>query len=122
MNNETNQATQAIKEYGVASVPNILGLLLDRAEANLSPTEIKWLSVGIDEMVGLELGNLQTTVAGIAGLVGCDENAGNFRDKESVSNLMWSIAHQLDVIRGFSILADNARAYEHFNSEQATSE
>jgi hypothetical protein len=119
MNNENNQA---VKEYGVASVPSILGLLLDRAEANLSPTEIKWLSLGIDEMVGLELGNLQTTVAGIAGLIGCDENAGNFRDNESVSNLMWSIAHQLDVIRGFSTLANDARAYEHFKPAQTVSE
>jgi hypothetical protein len=96
----------------MASVTNVLTLLLEKAQENLTPQEVKWLSSGIDELVYLELDNLQTVVSGIAGLVGADEIAGNFRSKESVAGLMYSIAHQLDVISGLSQIKPRMALYE----------
>ncbi len=34
----------------------------------------------------------------IGWLVGADEDAGNFQDKDSVSTLLFSISHQIDTI------------------------
>jgi hypothetical protein len=116
----TNSQTQAdnldlgvdiAPDSGLANVTNALALLLERAEENLTPQELNWLSDGIADTVQGELDNLHSVVNGIAGLVSCDERAGNFRGTESVSSLMWSVAHQLDVIRGLSALSRDAQTF-----------
>lgn len=111
MNATDNQAKQeptTAPRLGVPYVSNILHLLLDKAADNLTCNELEWLSKGAAETVYCELDNLHAVVAGIAGLVATDTDAGNFRSSDETSRLMWSIAHQIDVIRGLETLAHNA--------------
>jgi|GEM_PF-4390766 hypothetical protein len=112
MNATTNQAEQeptTAPRLGIPYISKILSLLLEKAADNLTSDELDWLSTGATETVYCEIDNLHTVVAGIAGLVATDKNAGNFSHSDEVSGLMWSIAHQLDVIRGLESLAHNAK-------------
>lgn len=97
------------------SVTNVLMLLLDKAQENLTPEEINFLTDSTDVVISLEIDNLKSVVSGIAGLVREDKMAGNFRSKESVSDLMYSIAHQLDVISGLSRIKPSIEMYQTRN-------
>jgi len=106
--NQTEQEPTTAPRLGVPYIFNILHLLLDKAADNLTSEELDWLSLGAASSVYCELDNLHAVVAGIAGLVAADTDAGNFRSGDETSRLMWSIAHQIDVIRGLETLAHNA--------------
>ena len=102
--NQTDNQEQPSENLGIPTISNMLDLLSLYAVENMPIHAANWLKSGIAEMTMLETQNLQAVVSGVAGLVGADEKAGNFRGKEEVSSLLYSIAHQLDVINGFNRL------------------
>jgi hypothetical protein len=95
------------KQRSFANVSTVLNILFEKAEDSLTDEEKKWLASGINETLDNEISNLHHVAIDIAGLVAEDGNAGNFTRAESVAALMYSIAHQLDVIRGLSNLSQN---------------
>jgi hypothetical protein len=60
------------------------------------------------EQAEQEADNLHDLVIGIGCLVGVDENAGNFKHKSGVSNLLFNISHQIDTIKGMIHIGSNA--------------
>lgn len=105
---DTQTNTQATQEneprLGIAYHSRMLALLMEKARDHLTDHETKWLKNGIDDTLSLELCNLHTVTNGIGGLIANDKRAGSFRDPSDLSTLLWSITHQIDVIRGLNDL------------------
>lgn len=100
MTNPTD--TQDTPRLGVPHVSRMFELLITRASDNLTDHEANWLKTGIDNTVSLELDNLHCITQGLGLLIAEDKGAGSFQDKDELSALLFSIAHQVDTIRGLN--------------------
>ncbi|PMS32803.1 hypothetical protein C0Z20_25920 [Trinickia symbiotica] len=75
----------------------MLRFLFDRVN-ELDASELEFLSQS-NELAGHMAMNLASVVSGIGSLVAWDDQAGNFRDDgDSVSDLLFTIANQIEVI------------------------
>ena len=102
MTNSTNN--QDNPRLGVPHVSRMLELLITRAGDSLTDHETNWLKAGIEDTVSIELDNLHCITQGLGLLVAEDKGAGSFQNKEDLSSLLWSIAHQVDTIRGLNLM------------------
>ena len=96
---------------GIPRLTNMMCLLLEKAEPNLTIEQLNWLANGANEIAFIELDNLHHVVESTACLVATDKEAGNFTDNDSVSILLHSIANQLDTIRALAETAKDAETY-----------
>ncbi len=97
----------------------VLNVLFDKAKDNLSEDEKQWLASGVNETLINELDNLHRVTLGIAGLVSEDNSAGIFNYSENLGAIMYSLAHQLDVLRGLTSLTENMEGHSLLRQYQA---
>ncbi|WP_146166242.1 hypothetical protein [Trinickia symbiotica] len=82
---------------GRSTPAGLLRFLFDRVN-ELETEELEFLSQS-NELAGHMAMNLASVVSGIGSLVACDDHAGNFRDDgDSLSDLLFTIANQVEVI------------------------
>lgn len=91
----TNSSYGAIEN----TARGLISGLWDRAADKLTNEELADV-VRISEYATIQARNLSDIIADVGCLIGSDTQAGNFRDRGSVSTLLFSIAHQVDTIAG----------------------
>jgi hypothetical protein len=101
---DSTSNTQGAPHLGVPNVSRMLELLMTKASDQLTDHEANWLKFGIDDTVSIELDNLHCITQGLGLLIAEDKSAGSFQNKGDLSALLFSIAHQLDTIRGLNSL------------------
>lgn len=111
-NNSTQDSDQTntqetTADYGVPTLSNGIFRLWEVAADNLSDEQLEFFDGFADE-AERECGNIAKIVMDIGCLVGADENAENFRGQDSVSTLLFSLSHQLDVISGMLLVGHSA--------------
>lgn len=103
---------KAAPKFAVPTGPTtaraVITELFQRSFDSMSQEDFKWFSYA-GEQAGVITFNLCHTISGIAGLLSCDKQAGNFQDGESVANLLWFIEDSLrtiDVLRDIGAQAE----------------
>lgn len=84
--------------------------LWEKSKSRLDENELQWFANSVD-MVSGELENLSQNLTQMACLVGSDRDTGSFQSKQSVSNLLFSLAHQLDTLQAVLKVSEMANAY-----------
>lgn len=101
----TSTGAKSVKKPAVAfDVPkgsvtskSVISELWKRVSETATHEENQWFSRAT-EQAGMMTGNLRNVAAGIAGLVGCDKEAGNFEDRQELATLLWFFEDQLGAI------------------------
>jgi len=118
----TSTSTKNVKEptkavtFDTPKVPvsgkSVISELWKRASENMNHDEIKWFS-GAGEQANVMIFNLKQVTEGIAGLVGADERAGNFEDRQELATLLWFIGDALGTIEAMMDISAEAEYTLH---------
>ena len=107
---EFTSATDKIR--GVASVERMMTKLWERTADSLTTEELTWFADS-SEYAKLQARQLSYAIEGIGCLVSADsENnhgAGSFQNGDSISTLLFTIAHSVDTIAGMMEVSDSAQ-------------
>lgn len=85
----------------------IMQTLWEKSQDNLTKDEIKSFGY-LTENALMQVDLLAETVTGIGGFIASDDDVGAFKDKQNVANLMFNIAHQVDVLAGLLYVGTRA--------------
>lgn len=109
MNAPATDQTPYIKppeDYGLQNVSNALLYLWKKSADTLTDAELTWFS-GLMYDAEEEMGNLYEVVNDL-GCIVSGGDTGNFQDKNSVSHLLFNIAHQINTIKGMYLIGSRA--------------
>lgn len=109
-NNPENEAHKKTADLGVKNAANALNNLWEKASENLSKEELGWFA-GLSSYATMEAKNLSGIVTSIGCLINADaDETGTFQDKFGISELLFSVSHQIDTIQGLVSISSDAAA------------
>lgn len=93
------------------TVQNAMALMFQRGKANMSTEELDGLA-SLSDYAADEARRLSAVCEGLGCLISYDSRnpvgAGNFRDGEDVSDLVFALGHSFDVLAGMVHVGDEA--------------
>jgi hypothetical protein len=108
------------RSHPLLSAASILSFLADRymESGAASADDYQWLS-GAGEIVSLMATNVSDTVGGIASLVGSNQDAGAFQDKQDLAALLYHVADVASIVAALTDLGINASCHVRMASGES---
>ena len=104
---------------GPVTSKSVICELWKRSSAAMTHDDNLWFSRAT-EHAGMMIGNLRQVAAGIAGLIGCDVNAGNFQEKQELATLLWFFEDALGTIEAMIDIGSEAEYRLRRDAAEAT--
>ena len=93
----------------VFNTARAMSLLWQKSASELKAHELEWLAKGAVQQISDTTHSLSDVLMDIGCLVLSDDGAtGSFQEASSVSNLMFSLSHQLSTLNGLASIAIDA--------------
>lgn len=93
---------------GVFNVSSSLALLWKKASPTLDASTLRWFADGAAVAVADHAAELQGVLEGLGCIILSDGETGSFQTPESGSELLFSLARQIDSLRGLADIAAHA--------------
>lgn len=93
---------------GVFRPASALSLLWDKASPAMDTRTLQWFADGASNHVATQTMHLAGWVESLACLVSQDHDVGSFQCAESTGQLLFSLASQIDSLRGLADIAAHA--------------
>jgi hypothetical protein len=101
-------ATTSPNALGLFSPAAVLSLLWAQARPALDMPTLQWFADGAHGHVATQTMHLSGWLESLACLVSQDRTVGSFQDAESTGALLFSLASQIDGLRGMAEIAEEA--------------
>lgn len=93
--------------FGIVSAGNAFTALWNKAADQMTVGELQWF-VGLTDCAERETHNLAGMIEGIGCAIINDETSGAFENRDTVAELLFGLAHQLNTIRGMIRVGNSA--------------
>lgn len=100
--------TKDSERLEVFRLSSALSLLWDQARPSMDVRTLQWFADGASNHVATQTMHLAGWVESLACVVAFDGTVGSFQSKEGVSELLFSLASQIDGLRGMAEIAAEA--------------
>ncbi|WP_295951760.1 hypothetical protein [Rhodoferax sp.] len=97
-----------LERFEVFRPASALSLLWDQARPSMDVRTLQWFADGASSHVATQAMHLAGWVESLACVVVVDGTVGSFQSKEGVSEQLFSLASQIDGLRGMAVIAKEA--------------
>ncbi len=93
---------------GIFGPATALALLWEKASPSMDDRTLQWFADGAGDQVATQTWHLSEVLNSLACLVSQDDTVGSFQSADSTGALLFSLGHQVDVLRGMAEIAAEA--------------
>jgi len=119
MSATTTKTAATAPKMPVFTTSAAMTLLWRKAALKLQTDELEWFADGAGNEVNTQTHSMADFLMALGRMVGSDTESGSFQDADDVSNLLYSLSHQLSTLNGLANIAVDANYLVRMAHEKA---